>query len=65
MKTLFQNIKIYAHNNPLSFLLIVAIILRLVAVLFAKGFGMHDDHFVYIETAQSWVDGRDIGKWFP
>lgn len=65
MKTLFQNIKIYAHNNPLSFLLIVAIIVRLVAVLFAKGFGMHDDHFVYIETAQSWVDGRDIGKWFP
>lgn len=65
MKTLFHNIKIYAQKNPLSFLLILAIIVRLVAVIFAKGFGMHDDHFIYIETPQSWVDGRDSGNWLP
>ncbi len=65
MKTLIQNIKKYAHNNPLPFLLIVAIFVRLIGVIFAKGFGMHDDHFLYIEMPQSWVSGSDYNNWLP
>ena len=26
---------------------------------------MHDDHFLVIEAAQSWVDGEDYNKWLP
>jgi hypothetical protein len=38
--------------------------LRLVAVIFSKGYGMHDDHFLVIETAQSWLDGAKYNNWF-
>ncbi|MEI6347249.1 MAG: glycosyltransferase family 39 protein [Bacteroidota bacterium] len=65
MNNLYQNIKLYSKNHPFAFVMIIAIITRLIAVFFAKGFGMHDDHFVYIETPQSWVDGLDTGRWFP
>lgn len=65
MRKLIQPLKDFSRDQPLSMILILSIITRLIAVLFAKGFGMHDDHFVVIETAQSWVDGLDIGKWFP
>jgi 4-amino-4-deoxy-L-arabinose transferase-like glycosyltransferase len=65
MKQLISNIKKYSAQNPLAFILILAIIVRLVAVFFAKGFGMHDDHFLYIEIPQSWVDGHDYNNWLP
>lgn len=53
------------NERPLTLILWTAIILRLVAVIFAKGFGMHDDHFLVIEPAQSWVDGTDYNNWLP
>jgi hypothetical protein len=65
MKQLLSNIKEYSERNPLAVVMILAILARLVAVIFAQGFGMHDDHFVYVETPQSWVDGRDSGSWLP
>lgn len=43
----------------------IGILLRMVATLFSKGFGMHDDHFLVIEQAQSWADGVDYLKWLP
>lgn len=43
----------------------IALILRLIAAVFAKGFGMHDDHFLVLEAAQSWVDGTDYNCWLP
>ena len=46
-------------------ILFLALILRLVSVIFAKGFGMHDDHFLVIEAAQSWADGTDYNNWLP
>jgi Alg9-like mannosyltransferase family len=51
--------------NPLPLLLCVGIFFRLLAVLFSKGFGMHDDHFLVIEASQSWVDGADYNFWLP
>ena len=51
--------------TPLQHLLIIGFGLRVVAVIFSKGFGWHDDHFLIIEAAQSWVDGYDYNDWLP
>ena len=60
-----KTIKYYLENETLKSILFVALVLRLIAVVFAKGFGMHDDHFLVIEVAQSWVDGFDYNNWLP
>ena len=53
----------YWKEKPLLSLLIIGLIVRCVAAIFSKGWGMHDDHFLIIEAAQSWVDGDDYNKW--
>ena len=53
------------ENQPLKLILLLAILFRLVAAVFSKGFGMHDDHFLVLEPAQSWVDGYDYNSWLP
>ena len=55
----------YWENKPLSLLLWLAVFLRIISVIFAKGWGMHDDHFLVIEASQSWVDGTDYNHWLP
>jgi hypothetical protein len=52
------------HHSPLSIILWIALLLRLIAAIFSKGYGMHDDHFLVIETAQSWLDGASYNNWF-
>jgi len=52
-------------DHPLRLILVLAILIRLVAVFFSKGFGWFDDHFLIIEASQSWVDGFDYNKWLP
>jgi len=56
--------KWFRDKDPFVFLL-AAMVVRLLAVLFSKGFGMLDDHFLVIEAAQSWVDGTDYNNWLP
>jgi hypothetical protein len=53
------------NTKPLAVIITMAAIIRLVAVLFSKGWGMHDDHFLVIEPAQSWIDGIDYNSWLP
>src|SRR4030042_3803567 len=53
------------NKRPLYTILIIAILIRLVAAVFSKGYGMHDDHFLVIEAPQSWVDGTDYNNWLP
>lgn len=53
------------NTKPLILILGLAFIARMVSVIWAKGFGMHDDHFLIIEAAQSWVDGTDYNNWLP
>ncbi len=65
MKNYWNKVMLFRVQNPLAFILIIAMILRIIAVFFAKGFGMHDDHFLYIEVPQSWVDGLDYNNWLP
>ncbi len=52
-------------DKPLATILFVGFIFRLIAVLFSKGYGMSDDHFLIIEVPQSWVDGLDVNNWLP
>ena len=52
-------------ENPLFVIIFLAVFFRLVAVIFARGWGMLDDHFLVIESAQSWVDGQDSDNWLP
>lgn len=63
MKALTARFK--AAFTPLQQLLILGSLLRLVSVIFSKGFGWHDDHFLIIEAAQSWADGFDYNNWLP
>jgi len=53
------------NEQPLTLILGLAILLRLIAAIFAKGWGMFDDHFMIIESAQSWADGFDATYWLP
>jgi hypothetical protein len=53
------------HYTPLQQLLIIGFIIRFVSVIFSKGFGWHDDHFLIIESSQSWADGFDYNDWLP
>ena len=46
-------------------ILFAAIFVRLIAVIFSQGYGMHDDHFLIIEAAASWADGFDYNNWLP
>jgi hypothetical protein len=45
--------------------MLLAVLMRLIAAIFSKGYGMHDDHFLVLEPAQSWIDGYDYNDWLP
>lgn len=63
MKNLIQAFR--QRYSPLNQLLILGLFFRLLAVVFSKGFGWHDDHFLIIEASQSWVDHEDYNDWLP
>lgn len=60
-----EAIKSLWEKRPLTLILAGGIFFRLLAVIFSKGYGMSDDHFLVIEAAQSWVDGYDYNHWLP
>lgn len=60
-----KSIKQFWTDKPLQSIVIIALLLRLVAAVFAQGYGMHDDHYLVIEASQSWVDGTDYNDWLP
>jgi hypothetical protein len=49
------------EERPLLLVLGVGAALRVVAAIWARGYGMLDDHFDVVEVAQHWVEGR--GDW--
>jgi hypothetical protein len=61
----YRRIQVLWEEKPLVVILFLAVFFRLLAVIFAKGWGMLDDHFLVIESAQSWVDGGDYNDWLP
>ncbi|HWY36710.1 MAG TPA: glycosyltransferase family 39 protein [Nitrosopumilaceae archaeon] len=52
-------------EKPLTLIIFAGLFFRLLSVIFSKGFGMFDDHFLVMEAAQSWVDGTDYNYWLP
>ena len=60
-----MDIRKYWDDQPLTLIMATAILFRLLAAIFAKGYGMLDDQYVVIESAQSWVDGQDYNSWLP
>ncbi len=62
---MFQKIQNYWQKKPLSFLLITGFFVRLIGVIFSKGYGMFDDHFLVVEPAQSWIEGVNCMGWLP
>lgn len=53
------------EQRPLFWILSLAFLVRLIAVVFAKGYLMHDDHFLTIEPSGSWADGSNFNNWLP
>ena len=62
---MIRRIQRYAESHPLAFVMMVGGLFRLIAAIFSQGYGMHDDHFLIIEAAQSWVDDYDYNNWLP
>jgi hypothetical protein len=52
-------------RSDYGWIMLAAVAVRLLAVLFSPGYGMHDDHFLIIEASSSWVDGYDYNRWLP
>lgn len=53
------------EHKPLSLILTIGLVLRMISVIFSHGFGMLDDHFLVIEPPASWVEGADQNNWLP
>lgn len=53
------------EQKPLVVILSVAFIVRLLAVFFAKGYLMHDDHFLTVEISGGWANGYNYSAWIP
>jgi hypothetical protein len=51
--------------SSLKTILFFGLAVRLIAAFFSEGYGMHDDHYLVIEAAGSWVDGYDYNNWLP
>ncbi len=62
--SLTATIKGLKKDKPLPLLLTVALLLRMISVLFSPGYYAHDDHYLVIQVAQDWVDGSDHERWF-
>jgi 4-amino-4-deoxy-L-arabinose transferase-like glycosyltransferase len=54
---IIRQLKKTGEKSPLMLILGVAVVTRLLAAFFSRGFGMHDDHFLVIEPAQAWLEG--------
>ncbi|MGQ9847276.1 MAG: glycosyltransferase family 39 protein, partial [Bacteroidales bacterium] len=65
MKKLISFFSTYYISHPFRTIFIVALIVRLIAVIFSKGYAMMDDHYLIIEQPQQWVDHYDENKWLP
>jgi len=60
-----EKIDRFRNARPLLFIIVPALLLRLLSAWFSKGFGMHDDHFLVIEPAYWWSQGINYQGWLP
>ncbi|MFZ1332726.1 MAG: glycosyltransferase family 39 protein [Flavobacteriales bacterium] len=62
---MWETIKHWFRMDPVRALTVIAFVPRLIAAIFSEGYFAHDDHFLVIEAAGSWVDGADYNNWLP
>ncbi|MBL7940535.1 MAG: glycosyltransferase family 39 protein [Flavobacteriales bacterium] len=55
----------WAASRPLAALTLIALVPRLLAAFFSGGYFAHDDHFLIIESAASWVQDVGYSTWLP
>jgi len=60
-----KSIKNQFSEHPIRSLLLLALCVRLIAVFFAKGYMMHDDHFLTVEPSSSWAADKNFNDWIP
>jgi len=58
-------LRVWTAQRPIAALTLIALVPRLVAAIFSQGYFAHDDHFLIVEAAASWVDGFDYNYWLP
>lgn len=57
--------KTFWTTHPLAVIMIGALIIRLIAAVFAQGYAMFDDHFLTIEPAQAFLTDGQYNNWLP
>jgi hypothetical protein len=57
-RAVIRRVRTLWDKNPLLIIVLAAAVFRLLAAVFSKGYSMHDDHFVFIETPQRWLEGH-------
>jgi hypothetical protein len=62
---MWDELKDWARDRPLQALTIIAIFPRLFAAFFSQGYFAHDDHFLVIEPAGSWIQASSYSTWLP
>ncbi len=62
---MWYHLRAWCISRPLLALTLIALVPRLIAAFFSQGYFAHDDHFLVIEAAASWVDGFDYNNWLP
>lgn len=62
---MWNTVRAWMAQRPIAALTIIAFLPRLLAAVFSQGYFAHDDHFLVIEAAGSWVDGFDYNYWLP
>lgn len=60
-----KTIKKLWDEHPLALVMIAALFFRIIAVIFAKGYGMSDDHFMVLEWARHMLDGVETNTSRP
>lgn len=60
-----QRANAWIAAHPLQALTLIALVPRLIAAFFSGGYFAHDDHFLIIESAASWVQAADYSTWLP
>lgn len=56
MKDKLLNIK---NKHPLSIVLLTALFLKIIAIIFSKGYSFESEYFYYVETPNAWLDNID------
>lgn len=55
----------FKNKHPFLSIMAIGFLIRIVAVIFSKGYYLNADHFQVVEQAQSWVNDADYLKWLP